>query len=324
MPQDTRRAWAEAAAPLWDGTAAGLTHVLDSGSHTYRLRRPTRPDLALRLTGADYRTPLQIDAEVALHQHLAIRGVRVPAPIAATTGRFTGRFTQSLAVDGLPERERPTACAFEWLPGRHVAVDTTDPDFGEALVRAWGAALGAIHTATTDTPAVAFIQRGRWHWRTEAWIADDRLFARERADIRRERQTVLAEVDSWPEETDTFGLVHGDLGPRNLLWEPDLERATPIDFANTCLHFRAMDLVIAAGTLAPLATPLNERATGWLLDGYRSRAHLDAESWALRAPWLRRLRRVYALGSRLWKFGPSPTPEQDEALTRLRRRVREA
>lgn len=303
--QDAYRAVADRAVELWGARPEQLEHIVDSGNFVYRIRgEPGSDDRILRLTDPAYRTRENNRAELEFLAHLAGCGVSVSTGVPS----LSGQLIETIEHEG----SGLWASVFTWAPG--IAVDPDSPCWNREFLRTWGRTLGAIHRAAGD-----FAGAGRWHWRDEVLLREARaLIPADEGDVLTELDSVLDEVASWPETPKTFGMNHADFAPVNFHYDRQRDRITVFDFGNACSHYFASDLVITLDIAEHMAQSSEPRQQ--ILAGYAESFAIDPD-FATRQPWLRRLRTLYVYLSRLWKFGPAPSPEQSKRLGVLRRRV---
>ncbi len=162
---------------------------------------------------------------LALLDHLAERGVKVPRAIPDRTG------TQLQRVQGRP------ACLIEFLPGISLTVPTP------AQARATGAAMGVMHGALADFDGARPNALGPDGWHDLASTCGISLnrIAMGLAD------RVADELDwldkHWPRNLPR-AVIHADLFPDNVLMRGDMVGGM-IDFYFACTEVRAWDLAVA-------------------------------------------------------------------------------
>lgn len=284
---DVHRMTAEAALRRWSG-GGNIEHVQNSGNFVYRCTLGKTTHI-LRLTNPRHRTLEQCVAEAEFVAHVARCGVRVAEPVPSDGGRLVED------VAGLP------VSVFTWAPGTRPTLASPR----EVFV-AWGAALRAVHDA-----ARAYKGPARWHWTEEDLIANAKTYLpTDDTAARREFDEVMDALTALPEID--FGMIHADLGPPNLHWQPNAG-LTLFDFGNCCDHWFASDLAISFSTIRG-----QDRQRAWIEAGYGTLpAHAD------RIDLFIRLRVLYAYLSRLKFFGPAPSREQREILAAMRTQVHE-
>jgi homoserine kinase type II len=191
-----------AATPLWAGTI----------NSNFRLET-TRGPLFLRVNEGKTEADVAYEAELLLH--LAARGVRTPQPLVADDGRGYAE------IDGL------LVTLFPWAPGAH-----HDPP-GPADCHALGAALAALHRAGAGFPRRR-ASRYAFPRIVERVDAINDPPADVAAALVQIRAEIVALADYAPPDD---GVIHGDLFPDNVLFDPagacllDFEQASDGSFA---------------------------------------------------------------------------------------------
>ncbi len=161
---------------------------------------------------------------LALLDHLADRGVRVPRAVRDRSG------AQLQHVAGRP------GCLIEFLPG----VSVTEPTAAQAF--AAGEALGTMHAALRDFPLVRPNTLGPGDWRALATRCGEQLDVIE-PGLRARVDAEVAWLDGhWP-ATLPRAVVHADLFPDNVLMRGD-EVGGLIDFYFACSEVRAWDVAV--------------------------------------------------------------------------------
>lgn len=203
--------------------------------------------------------PADLPFFMALLDHVAMRGCRVPRAIADREGN------QIRELAGRP------ACLIEFLEG--VSLSTPNP----AQAHAAGAALADLHIAVADFSGrrpnsmgiaswhdLATRCAGQWHQIDPALEA---IVARE-----------LDYLDAhWPGDLPQ-SVIHADLFPDNVLMLGD-QVSGLIDFYFSCSDARAYDLAVthSAWCFSSDGTGFDTALSAALLAGYRSKLDLTAE-----------------------------------------------
>lgn len=311
LPDDTAllRLLAPVAAAHWNGTEGTIEHIADSGNSVYRFRRDGE-QLILRLTSPSYRTAGELEAEIEFLRHLDNDGVRVGTPVISRNGKFVEKVESGDTT--------MLASAFTVAPGMYV--DRNSPHWNKDFFHAWGATLGNIHrSARNFSPAGP---HRRWSWRNEVFILHaPELIPADDIESHRELERVLRRLDDVPADDDTFGMIHADFAPQNFHYDPAIG-ITTFDFGNCCYHWYLSDIAISLSVLRRY--PEHERGLyrEWIIEGYRSRYPLADELLA-EISWFIRLRILYVYLSRLVKFGPAPTDEEQNILRMMQGTVHE-
>jgi len=198
-----------------------LEFLRSSQNHVYLGRRDGEK-VILRVSKGRLRTCADVEAELAMVEFLAARGLNVCRSIPA----LNGEACVSLCVDG----ERHTVTCFEHAPGRKITPEDISPPIYEKL----GGVLAQMHAHTLELPADHAAQ-ARTHWHESRSLREDVTglqgclspqFCASVADLIR----VLREL---PVDPKTYGLVHADACLGNCFLDGD--KLWIFDFDN-CEH----------------------------------------------------------------------------------------
>ncbi len=201
---------------------------------------------------------------MALLDHLAMRGCRVPRAIADRQG------VQIRELAGRP------ACLIEFLEG--ISLSTPTP----AQANAAGIALADLHLAVADFSGTRPNSMGLAAWRD---LAERCAGQWQQIDSGLEQlvSTELSDLEAhWPGDLPQ-SVIHADLFPDNVLMLGDRVSGL-IDFYFSCTDARAYDLAIthSAWCFSNDGRNFDTSLSDALLQGYRSRLALDdAETAAL-------------------------------------------
>jgi homoserine kinase type II len=226
MAVHTTIALADAAALLARyrlGTLEALTGIEQGIENTnYRLDTSGGPVL---LTLFERRTSRHdLPWLIALHDHLASRGIAVPPVLRADDGAAI------VSVAGKP------AALFGWIAG--AAID--QPSLAQCA--AAGEALGRMHRALADFAPARRNPQGRDAWHDLAARYGDRLDALD-PGLKAVIAAALARIDAeWPAALP-HATIHADLFPDNVMAEGDTITGL-IDFAFACRDVRGYDLAV--------------------------------------------------------------------------------
>ena len=201
---------------------------------------------------------------MALLDHLAMRGCRVPRAIADRQG------VQIRELAGRP------ACLIEFLEGISLSAPTP------AQASAAGIALADLHLAVADFSGTRPNSMGLAAWRD---LAERCAGQWQQIDPGLEQlvSTALSDLEAhWPSDLPQ-SVIHADLFPDNVLMLGDRVSGL-IDFYFSCTDARAYDLAIthSAWCFSNDGRNFDTGLSDALLQGYRSRLALnDAETAAL-------------------------------------------
>ncbi|MBQ0944807.1 phosphotransferase [Ideonella sp. 4Y16] len=222
--------------------AQALRCVARLDCEVWRIRPSTGPELALRLYAASHQDTAAIETELDFLEASAAAGLHVPVPLRSQEGARWHRHP-----DGR------LAVLLTWLGGRQ-----HDRGLSPARLAAVGRFTGTLHRVADELqhagrvrltrPAVS-LDLPAWADGTRAGLA--RLTPEHRALLARAAARLHPMIEGFGQAPGTWGLVHGDLHPWNLLFVRGAAGA--IDFTDCGLGHRAMDL---AATLQYLRHPL--------------------------------------------------------------------
>jgi len=216
--------------------------------------------------------------------YLAQNGVPVARPVLSERGNLI-ELVQDESRDG-PLQWATTLS--ERAPGGHYDW-RGDPERNDAFTEAWGEVMGTMHalsrryTGGAELPDALDECDSFVRWCHDAFH-DPQLDTRW-TELRRWMETV-------PRDTATFGVVHNDLHPENMLVADQCGalRITVIDFDCCVWHWYAADLAVALSTVCWDWVPTPPGMTrqqfvqqfwGHFTTGYRRACPLDAETVAL-------------------------------------------
>ncbi len=194
---------AERIVSAWPHDAGSLGFVRSSANFIYAFSHGGA-EYVLRLADAAERKLDELAAEAALMRWLAKQGVPTPCPFSSLKGRDVETVTTDIGTFH--------AMALPVLEGTVVDLDEFDPP----RARAWGEALGRLHAALDACPPDLAAQWPTWRDQLERL----RPLLHDRPDaVRFELDEVAALLGALPEEPGSFGLIHGDFEPDNLVWQ---------------------------------------------------------------------------------------------------------
>jgi len=270
-----------------------LTHVRDGANAVYQFESAQgRQRLFLRLTDQRHRSRCQIEAELDFVRFVAERDVAVAVPLPSEHGAYV-----ETAHD-----DAGNSChgaVFAAAPGRQFRFFS--PDVSEPLFRAWGSAMGALHTASRAFIPVASRRRPSWSEQDSTRCDSGRLPASETAALR-EHDRVFAWLESLATTPDCWGLIHGDCERTNVTWDGRTVRI--LDFDDACYHWYLAD--VAHALWAFRRAPVDDRARflRWFIGGYAEYGSLDANVRE-HLSWFVRLRTLSLFLQRLTPGGPT-------------------
>lgn len=252
--------------------------------------------LVLRLNRPGFQDQAAIHSELCWLQALAGAGLQVPAPVAAPDGRLV----ITARTEGVPE---PRDCAlFAWLPGRFL-----DRRLGPAQLEAVGRFAARLHCAPFSPPS-GFVRKA---WDLHTLLGGDLGIDREgiKAYLKPGDGRVIAAVCARLTQAfvdlgrgpETWGLLHADLHPDNLLFQRGEVGA--IDFDDCGWGCFPYELAVTLSELR--RRPLYPQLRQALLRGYRQVRHLPTAHEDYLDPFVAgRL-----LGLAIWTAGVADHPQ---------------
>ncbi|MCC7262147.1 MAG: phosphotransferase [Candidatus Latescibacteria bacterium] len=221
--------------------------------------------LVLRLNRPGFQDAAAIRSELQWLQALRAAGLRVPEPVPA----LDGQLVVNARAEGVPE---PRDCAlFIWLPGRFL-----NRRFGVRQLEAVGRFTAQLHC----TPFALPPGFGRKAWDLHTLLGGDPGIDHEgiKAYLKPGEGRVIAAVCARLESAfvdlgrspETWGLIHADLHPDNLLFQRGEVGA--IDFDDCGWGCLLYDLAVTLSELR--RRPLYPQLRQALLRGYRQGRHL--------------------------------------------------
>jgi Ser/Thr protein kinase RdoA (MazF antagonist) len=256
-----------------DGARADLVSV--SENVTFRISHPEDASLyACRLHRPGYNTHADMLSERMWTRALREAGIGAPDDLTTPAG-------ESFVEVGPPGGERRLAGLTRWLEGPLLSQTSSDPSEADrlALFHQLGALTARLHRhARSWRPPPGFTRRSM---EVEVWLSErsswggywrhPRLGADEAQTLAEGAQALCARLSSLERSDTTFGLIHADLHPGNVIVRP--EGLAVIDFDDAIFGWRLYDVAVA---LFEADAPEVERAyvNGYEAAGERL-AHLE-------------------------------------------------
>ena len=135
------------------------------------------------------------------------------------------------------DSERYILTLFEKLPGEHPEGDLLTED----LIRLWGRDLGKMHRLSTDYHPVDEIRRPQWH----DYSIFDVVERLPESDIviRQKSAALFSKIKSLPIDSTSYGMIHADCEPWNVLLHKD--KLGWIDFDDCCYCHHMFDIAVS-------------------------------------------------------------------------------
>ena len=230
--------------------------------------------LSLRIYPARKNERAPIEAEMRWMRAAADEGLHVPRPVPDHAGRLVRAWRPD------PARPMRYAVLLTWLDGRMRDRALTRAglhDVGVLTARLHAVAARLVRTGGIKTERLAQ-QAGLDAWSAGAYPGSQRLGKRLQKLAGETARRLRGELAELPRDAESWGFIHGDLHPWNLLFTRDAAGA--IDFSECGWGHRSYEF---ASTLQWLRHPLagnHDHGSGYkrlqyaLLDGYASVATL--------------------------------------------------
>jgi Ser/Thr protein kinase RdoA (MazF antagonist) len=278
------------------GLAGAQLRPLKHWNNTTFALRSGQRRLVLRLNRPGFQDAHAIRSELQWLQALAAAGLRVPEPLAA----LDGRLVVSARAEGVPTARD---CAlFAWLRGSFL-----NRRLGVNHLGTLGRFAARLHT-TPFAPPPNFVRK---HWDLHTLLGGDPGIDREgiKSHLRPGDGRVIAAVRARLEQSfgelgegrETWGLIHADLHPDNLLFQG--EKVGAIDFDDCGWGCFLYDLAVILSALR--GRPAYGALRQALLQGYRQMRPLPAEH----ERHLDALMAGRLLGLAIWTAGVADHPE---------------
>lgn len=261
----------------------GLELVAMSENVTFRVRdRRDGEAYVLRLHRPGYHTLEELNSERVWTRALAAAGVAVPIPLAARDGADY----VCVPVIGLGQ-ERQAGMA-RWTEGELLS-DVLETSGDAAAAERYFEQLGAIEAAMHNQssgwrPPPGFarhaVDREGLMGDAPFWgpFWDHPVFSpAERALVIATRDRIRGAMDRYGCDAASFGMIHADLHPGNLLVGAD--GLTVIDFDDCAFGWHVYDMAVALWHQQ--RSPRFNALQGAFVRGYRSRRELADETVAL-------------------------------------------
>ncbi len=289
---------AEKIAARWAHDPASVRFFRSSANFLYIFRHDGKRRF-LRFAHSSERRRESIEAEIALVDWLAGEGLAVVRPVRSRHGRFVESVATGLGTFH--------AVVFDALDGSQFEIDELD-DIG---FRAWGAALGQLHATTRDYPETNPGVRNTMH----DHLAQTRLaLPADTPAVRKEAHRLATALDALPVDRGSYGLIHFDFEPDNLVWEG--RTVQMLDFDDCSRAWYAADIAFALRDRFDAGATLDDPGIRAFLDGYAARAPLTSEQIA-QIPLFSRLARLIQYARMARALDVAKVPDQPDWLSTL-------
>ena len=263
----------------------------------YEYEREGQPSI-LRISFRPDRTADQIQAELHFVDYLAEHGVRVSRPMPSQNGRLL----ETIQVRGIPLH------IASFVRGKGMRVPDNDYNYRkdapiEEYFQNWGRVLGQMHAQAKDyQPINEQVKRPTWFEINKSrLVIDSQVFERFPVVCDRIR-SLLNEIRSFPQDRNSYGLIHGDFNDGNFIVDYTNGDMTVFDFDDCGYFWFVYELASAweAGTGRIMFSGLEERRVFMdhymeqIMNGYACENELSVE-WMARLPMFVQLVQVEEL-----------------------------
>lgn len=242
----------------------------------------TRAKYVLRLHRPGYQTLASLNSERAWTAALATAGMSTQVPLLTNTGQHFHRIDIPEMGEhrqvGMTQWVEGTVLSEQWGAGASLAVR-------QRCFHQIGVLAAKIHNQSSQWAIPEGFERPHYdidgllgeqpHW-GRFWEHPD-LTADEQARLLRARGQLRDALQAYPPTTATYGLIHADLDPDNILVHED--RVTLIDFDDAGYGWHLYEL--AAVLLSEIAEPDFPQVSEALLAGYGENRALSERDTAL-------------------------------------------
>jgi Ser/Thr protein kinase RdoA (MazF antagonist) len=238
----------------------------------------------LRLTHPLYVDFGLIAGEVDWINHLADNGLRVPRVFPSQDGNLV-----EIIED---EDSSYAAVCFEKAEGREIVFDDRDEWNTDLFVR-YGRTIGRMHALTKRyAPKGRSLRRFKWY--EQDWVANiDRYLPASESLVRQKHRDLMRALHGLPKGRDSYGLIHGDAHPWNVLFHQGDILLTDFDFCERSWFASEIAIVLFYAGMAPIqGMDKNTFANCFLknfMAGYLEENNLDTY-WIGQIPIFLRLR----------------------------------
>ncbi|MGB2981501.1 MAG: phosphotransferase [Candidatus Zixiibacteriota bacterium] len=250
----------------------------------------------LRLTIPQYVDFELIPGEVDWVNYLADNGVSVPRALPSKDGNLV----EIIEADD----SSCAAVSFERVEGKPIDFDDGDEWNGELFVR-YGEIIGKMH-ALTKRYAPADESLIRMQWYEQDWF-DSHLLPGE-SPVHRKCEELMDALRTLPKDRDSYGLIHGDAHPWNVLLHEGNIVLTDFDFCEQSWFASDIAIILFYAVMAPMERMDKMSFAVYFMKnfmrGYDRENSIDAY-WLKQIPGFLRLRMIskYILHYPEWKSG---------------------
>ncbi|WP_409298971.1 phosphotransferase enzyme family protein [Peribacillus sp. SCS-26] len=235
---------------------------------TYQRRR-----YFLRFNSAEEKELSGIQCELEILQQLSSSEVTTVKPVMSKNGYAVEK---SVNLQGTFY-----ASVFEELPGGHIDLENMD----KGNLFEWGRALGSLHNEFSQLPEGCLECRDNPQSlleKVKEWLPT------RSPKVARELDQIEHEMSFWPKSKETYGYIHFDCEPDNVLFNEG--RAGIIDFDDSMNNWYGADIVYSLRDLDGINEKYEKLQP--FLQGYRNRFKLESDFYE-KAEWYFRFHQLY-------------------------------
>lgn len=260
----------------WNLDDACLALLKHRENAVFRVTTPDR-SYALRVHRPGYHSDAALESELDWIEALAAAGMAVPRVVPCAGGQ---RFVTA-ERPGLPVPVQIDL--FEWIDGRQFgSVESGVAAEGHAVSEIYhtlGQVAADLHNCSAAwTPPPGFVRHA---WDEDGLAGEQPFWGRfwelpaltgqQRRLLIAARDSVYRELALLPKQPDSYGMIHADFCPENLLLEG--QRVRLIDFDDAGFGWYLFELVTSLYFI--MGEPYFDEAQQALIRGYRTRRPLD-------------------------------------------------
>jgi Ser/Thr protein kinase RdoA (MazF antagonist) len=265
----------------WDLEVKTITLASRSENVVFKVTTASEETLALRFHRPGYNTLDELNSEVVWSDALNLAGIPTPAHIAAKSGAYY------VPIAG-PGATIYQVGLIRWIPGELLddRIKQASEHNAKTYFHSLGALLANLHNQTSTWRAPTNFERRSWH--ADGLVGPDPLWGKfwqapaltptQQHYLEEVRKQVHNELRQLSMDETSYGLIHADLHPRNVIVYGDGAALglQAIDFDDCGYGWHYYDIAVALNEFSGHDNAPSFQES--LLDGYRSkRAIIDAE-----------------------------------------------
>jgi Ser/Thr protein kinase RdoA (MazF antagonist) len=261
----------------WDIDVGDIELFSRSENIVFKVTSRNDVCFALRIHRPGYNTLAEMESELTWTDALNAAGLKTPAHIPTKTG--VGYATVEV---GLTDSHHVGVSRWEEGDLLQVHIDSGDSQQAASSFSRLGYLIASLHNQTSSwIPSTRFTRR---RWDANGLVGSDPLWGKfwqsnglsmqESKLLARVRRRVHEELTALPTDRATFGLIHADLHPRNVLVTPNELVAIDFDDCGFGWHYYDIAVALTESQQHPSGTELQTA----FLAAYRAERSLpDAE-----------------------------------------------